>query len=113
MPTETDFDILVAFIGGGTNGGGKLKEDGITHWNGINIGATNEYGFNGIGSGWRDENGSFYVSGTTPSLGYLGHLHSSTGSDIYSRYLYLRNSSGNTEVDNGFKKYGFAIRCVR
>ena len=33
--------------------GAPLKETGSTYWGGSNLGATNEYGFNARGAGWR------------------------------------------------------------
>lgn len=75
--------------------GGKLKETGLIHWNSPNV-ATNEYGFNAVGSGYRDMygeyteiknisqfwSGVFYGEGdyevlslqnTTPNMGGGGH----------------------------------------
>lgn len=43
----------------GTDGGGKMKETGITHWNSPNLGATNSSGFTALPAGYRVSNGSF------------------------------------------------------
>jgi len=53
VPNNTEFDTLIAYLGGQANAGGKLKEIGNTYWDDPNVGATNEVGFNGRGGGFR------------------------------------------------------------
>jgi uncharacterized protein (TIGR02145 family) len=58
VPTMSDYQILANYLGATGNYvsnvvGGKLKETGLTYWISPNVGATNEVGFNGIGSAGR------------------------------------------------------------
>jgi len=64
VPTIYDYEILADYLGAGGNYtsnviGGKLKETGFTYWSSPNLGATNQVGFNGRGSGGRTTNGEF------------------------------------------------------
>lgn len=61
VPTLTDWSNLQTNIGGYSNGG-RLKESGLVYWESPNTGATNNYLWNGRGSGRRDPNGSFVNS---------------------------------------------------
>lgn len=57
---SSDFSALWSFVTGSVNGGGKLKETGLTYWVEPNTGATNEYGFNARGAGIRQADGTFF-----------------------------------------------------
>lgn len=54
-----DWRVLGNFVSNNTwnNPGGYLKETGYTHWNSPNTGASNAFGFNGVGSGFRTGSG--------------------------------------------------------
>lgn len=65
VPTKTEIEVLRTTVGGETYGGGKLKETGTEYWLSPNTGATNEYGFNLRGSGYRNELGEFVYRGIT------------------------------------------------
>jgi len=56
--TDTEWRQLMYFIGGLNVAGGKLKEVGVEHWHNPNIGATDQYGFTALPSGY---NNSVYV----------------------------------------------------
>lgn len=53
IPTKSEMETLVAYIGGATIAGGKLKETGTTYWDSPNTGAANDVGYNGRGAGYR------------------------------------------------------------
>jgi len=59
VPERADYDALIAELGGSSIAGGKMKESGLNHWNTPNSGADNSSQFNALGSGIRDENGTF------------------------------------------------------
>jgi uncharacterized protein (TIGR02145 family) len=58
----------------GTNEGGKLKEEGLTHWLAPNTGATNESGFTALPAGAFGANGfgtiGNFASFWTSSISY-------------------------------------------
>jgi len=85
--------------------GSMLKETGTIHWNSPNI-ATNETGFNGIGSGYR------YQYGFNELLIY-SHYWSSTESSsdrAYERGLNLSNSIG---YNTHGKDESNSVRCIK
>ena len=59
VPIKTDFDVLLAYLGGATIAGGKMKKDGLDYWNTPNSGADNSSGFSALGSGYRVAGGGF------------------------------------------------------
>jgi uncharacterized protein (TIGR02145 family) len=59
VPINANFTTLITYLGGTTLAGGKLKETGTTYWFDPNTGASNEFGFNARGNGWRDNAGFF------------------------------------------------------
>lgn len=59
VPTEYDWEKLIAFLGGVDIAGGKMKSIDTTKWEKNNVGATNSSNFNGIGAGYKTEFGSF------------------------------------------------------
>jgi uncharacterized protein (TIGR02145 family) len=59
VPTEEDWETLIAYLGGAEAAGGKLKETGTTYWLAPNTGATNESGFNGRCGNYRLDDGTW------------------------------------------------------
>jgi len=107
VPSKTDLDTLVAFLGGFTIAGGKLKEIGLSHWITPNTGATNDYGFTALPDGARN-NIMFYGKGTYSTLWSSTAINATTA--------YLRNMVNNTVIlsDVGSVKYtGYGVRCMR
>lgn len=91
VASKNDWDALCYYAGGkyvNFNGvwgsyreaGEKLKETGTTHWVSPNAGATNEFGLNLIGSGYRQD-----VDPAPPfmDLGYYGCYWTSTDRGNY------------------------------
>lgn len=61
VPSYSNWDGLRSSLGGVGIAGGKLKKIGSASWNSPNTGATNEVGFNAVGSGQRDSSGNFVL----------------------------------------------------
>ena len=59
IPSQSDFNTLITYLGGSSIAGGHLKEAGLVHWNSPNTGADNSSGFTALGNGIRSSNGEF------------------------------------------------------
>jgi len=122
VPTDEEWKQLEMYLGmnqsdadnthwRGTEEGGKLKEDGTTHWLSPNIGATNESGFTALPGGIRGNFGYFYSIGS-----YAGFWSSTKNSSTTSTYRYL--DSDQSKIGRWISNYvynqdGFSIRCVK
>ena len=108
VATQAELTTLSTSLGGG-NVGGKLKEAGVTHWFGPNLGATNESGFTALPGSPR------YPSGGFDDLpGYGGYFFTSTEFDAGKAQSYFMGCVYNTNliypVD---KKWGYSVRCIK
>lgn len=61
VPSDAEWTLLSAHLGGEDDAGGKLKETDTTYWESPNVGATNEAGFNALPGGYRSMNGKFHL----------------------------------------------------
>jgi len=113
VATDNDWRVLGDFLGGDTIAGGKIKEEGVTHWMSPNVGATDEVNFTALPGGERvvsitydDGKGifaSFWTSSNSvqyPSLASFRGLEFDIP-DIYGR------------ADAAAKSGGFSVRCVK
>ena len=114
IPTQDEVTLLINYLGGANEAGGKLKEVGelasLCHWNNNNIGATNKYRFNALGSGFIDESGlydqirvSFCMWTTTVD----------PTDSTKAIALKILNSSPNANILGYDKKMGYSVRLVR
>jgi len=110
IPSSTEWQALVDYLGDSTVAGGKMKEAGYTHWHPPNTGATNESGFTALPGGNRT---TASVGGYN-NMGYNAIFWFSTeysSSNAYSCYLPYNYSEFWRST---FKKFcGFSIRCVK
>jgi uncharacterized protein (TIGR02145 family) len=108
VPTDAEWTTLTNYLGGENVAGDKLRETGTSHWF-ENKGATNESGFTALP-------GFTYSEGLVlHSIGDSGIWWSSTESDI--NYVWIRTLTGFGDgvgrFADGFKRYGYSIRCVK
>lgn len=108
IPSAVEWITLSDSLGGVDIAGGKLKEEGTTHWSSPNTGATNESFFTGLPGGQRNTNGTF------TNLGTLGSWWSSTESG--STMAWLRSLSYDDDYFYEIsldKRFGYSIRCLK
>ena len=60
LPIFYEWDLLVKYLGGEPVAGGKLKEEGLAHWDPPNEGATNESGFSALPGGSFNTQGFYF-----------------------------------------------------
>ncbi len=108
LPSNAEWNELVLFLGGMNIAGGKMKEQGATHWNPPNTGADNTSGFSGLPGGYRAKNGSFFSSGYT---GFFWTSNESNTERARGKFLHYNN----TEIsdDTSKKLNSFSVRCIK
>jgi uncharacterized protein (TIGR02145 family) len=105
VPSDTDFAALIAYVGGDTVAGGKLKEIGMTHFN-PNTGATNDYG---LGAGAREYGGQVFSL-----LNSMAFFRTSTGTNGSVGNIFINGNQIITQIypyNEG--KIGGSVRCMR
>ena len=114
VPSEEDFTDFELCLGGNSVAGGKMKTTGTIQfgdglWNTPNVGATNESGFSGIPSGYKDDNGG--------AFGLLNDRASFwTTTEISDNVAMVMNlNNGRTDVFHGpdTKTKGYSIRLKK
>lgn len=108
VATADDWDELKTALGDSVGIGGKLKEEGTTHWIPPNTGATNETHFGALPGGLRNETGT-YLNAT--SSGYWWAPDEGTGDNLSIRSLYCNELKIFTYSFS--KKMAFSVRCVK
>jgi len=106
VPSDADWRVLEAFLGGKEVAGGKIKS--TTVWNSPNTGGSNSSGFSALPGGHRTGDGTYYAIGKT------GLFWSSSENDAryaWFRELYYLNSNVFRNYD--YKQGGFSVRCIK
>jgi len=106
IPTSSDFNTLVTYLGGSGVAGGHLKEAGLSHWTTPNTGADNTSGFTALPAGWLS---------TAPGLFLTyGLFWTSTSYDSLNAYrMYVEYNSAVATVNAGGKGVFQSIRCIK
>lgn len=107
VPSDAEWTILINYLGGITNAGGKLKEAGTAHWPSPNTGASNSTGFTALSGGSRDDLGEFNTLAS-------GYWWSSTGYGLSGAWSWNMSyvSAGIVRADAGWN-YGYSIRLIK
>ena len=106
LPSYAEWSVLTDYLG--SNAGGKLKENGTSHWTGPNEDATNGTGFDAHPGGYRNTAGEFLETGNMSSF------WSSTEFDKGLAYFQgLTYDSGDPTLDGSPSEYGFSVRCLK
>jgi len=109
LSTELEWGILIAYLSGVNDAGGKLKETGTAHWQSPNYGATNSFGFTALPGGSRDVWEEFANIGTV-GVWWLGTA-SSLWFSATAYYIYASGNYISGTWDN--KWQGHSVRCVK
>jgi uncharacterized protein (TIGR02145 family) len=109
VPTDADWSLLTAVLGGADVAGGKLKEAGLSHWIAPNTGATNASGFSALPGCYR-----IYYNGKFFSERNCGFWWSATEHNAtFAYYRPLYSVSDDMVRDYWYKGAGFSVRLVR
>jgi uncharacterized protein (TIGR02145 family) len=105
---------LASYLGGVEDAGGKLKESGLTHWQGSNTGASNTTGFTALPGGLRDVSNDF--GGFFIKINAIGAWWTSTpGIEPTDHPLWLDFNSGKFYFVPYWIYYnsGLSVRCLK
>ncbi len=108
VPSDSEWTVLIDFLGGELTAGGKLKETGTTHWISPNEGATNESGFTALPGGWRFFPDSFC------DIGKTGNWWCSDEIDTHRAFMIkIHNNYGGLNNTIDYKNVGCSVRCIK
>jgi uncharacterized protein (TIGR02145 family) len=108
IPSDDEWTTLVTYLGNASIAGGKMKEDGYSHWSSPNTGATNESGFTALPSGQRELSG-FYDGLTVDA--YFWSSEETEPTTASMRILYYDTGSVTTNITN--KGTSASVRCLK
>ncbi len=109
VASDSDWQVLVDFLGGYDTAGGKLKETGTEHWSSPNSGATNESGFTALPAGYRlGSAGQYSYSGLHAQF-WTSTAYDSTSA--WYRSLFHNSTLVGQSAYN--LDWGLSVRCVK
>jgi uncharacterized protein (TIGR02145 family) len=108
VPNDSDWVVLVNYLGGDILAGNKMKEVGYIHWYIPNSGATNESGFTALPAGQRGAFGGFDLLRATATWWTSTAIGISNPGSRYITY-----SSGFVGFANDGKDGGKSVRCIK
>jgi uncharacterized protein (TIGR02145 family) len=113
VPNDSEWTILVNYLGGDTIAGGKMKEAGTAHWYSPNTGATNSSGFTALAGGQRA------IYRKNPSFDPYSYVAFGLNSSFWSyelngKYMILDYTYTSVFRDDTIDKMGgLSIRCLK
>jgi uncharacterized protein (TIGR02145 family) len=110
VATDEEWTTLSDFLGGTGIAGGRLKEDGTTHWSSPNEGAGDDYGFKALPAGDRYPASGFEFWGINE---YCAIWTSTMENANYGYYREMYNDSEQIYREGTNKKFGFSVRCIK
>lgn len=110
VPSKDEFHVLLDYVGGSAIAGGKLKETGTEHWQSVNVGATNEFGFAALGAGGMRNNYSWNIKRYT-------WFWTTTPSELPEDYAYEISVFHGSEFigyNSSTPRWnGLSVRCIK
>jgi len=100
---------LINFLRGTNVAGGKLKEEGTTHWASPNVGADNSSGFTALPGGRRSDDGTFGALGLN-SIWWSSTDFPGTSNALYYSLFNSNTTTFNTGIN---KNYQMSVRCIK
>ena len=111
VPSDEEWIELENFLGGANVAGGKMKEDGTTHWNSPNTGADNSSGLTFLPGGEYD---AHYIPNQFNLLNEYAVLWTSTEiNTLKARERFLSFSDAKSSIYDWYKTMKYSVRCVK
>ncbi|MBI9067305.1 MAG: hypothetical protein JEZ09_08435 [Salinivirgaceae bacterium] len=109
LPSYTEWEELIDYLGGFSVAGGKLKEVDTILWISPNYGATNESGFSALPAGVRHQYNAEYIL-----KGYVAQIMCCSGGWSYVGMSYeIRYDNERITWDEFYRNSGISVRCVK
>jgi len=109
IPSRSEWQTLIDYLGGDSLAGAKLKEAGYQNWKNPNTGATNSSGFTALPGGYRSGNTGYFYE-----LGSAGYWWTSTDNGIFGAIsVELHNTTRIINKCANWEDYGFSVRCIK
>lgn len=109
VPTESEWNTLVNYLGGSSVAGGKLKESSDWYWAQPNIGADNTSGFTALPNGYVGADGNSYDK--LHKACFMIATFDSSGNPAFAT---IENTSASVSISGTSAKVsGASIRCVK
>jgi len=106
IPSETEWQSLINYLGGVNAAGGKLKEAGTIHWKDLNEGATNKSGFTALPGGFRNLSGRYLNKYSEACFWSLPNKND------FNSFVITYEDPFISPVRYD-ERYGFSVRCVK
>lgn len=108
LPSESDINLMLTFLGGRDNAGSLMKETGTEHWSSSSAGVSNLTMFTAVGGGFRAADGSF------SKLKDNGYWWSSSSMEaVYMIFRLDHNSPALFRVSGENNSQGYSVRCLK
>lgn len=108
VPSDTEWQVLIEYLGGNDSAGGKMKATSDTYWQQPNIGASNKSGFSALPAGFRHYIGAYGELGTQTTF-----WSSSAYKDTIPVVRELEYDITGVDRYGAYRRNGYSIRCVR
>ncbi|MDD5529353.1 MAG: fibrobacter succinogenes major paralogous domain-containing protein [bacterium] len=109
IPADSEWTILIDYLGGDSVAGGKMKETGTTHWKKTNVCASNKSEFSALPGGYRSNHSGGFID-----VSHYGYWWSATDSNAaFAWYCFIKGDTINVTRSYDCKDCGFSVRCVR
>jgi uncharacterized protein (TIGR02145 family) len=107
VPSASEWNELLIYLGGEENAGGRMKEAGTSHWLEPNFGATNESGFTALPEGFVS------IYGDTISIGSNTAWWSSSKENEWYWTVQCSFASKDAVRTQWNIEDGLSVRCVK
>ncbi len=107
VPTRAEWEALVAYLGGSTEAGGKMKSTSSL-WLAPNLGATNSSGFSALPGGYRSNSGGFEQLAHTAYWWARDERNATQGN-----YITVDNDLAGAAINGATKQFGYSVRLVK
>lgn len=108
VPSVSDWHILINYLGGTNQAGGKLKEPGTTNWKSPNLISDETSIFTALPSGYFNAQVNQF-QGIEEST----YLWSSSGNGAFSWGIFLQHSDSTTVILSNPIQSGLPLRCIK